>query len=191
MTSPQNPWQQGPNPQQFAPQPGYPQQARFGHPQQPSGAKPPAPGTLKFASIVGLVIPPLSAVLSVLTLVLLLVEIGEYALSSWSFMVFQGGFTFAAVVCAALWIVFSLQLSRGRGWARIGLVVLAALWLLYDLYSIINFTVILTQYGMAMISAVAIIGMFQMFLAFVTPVLVTILVFLKPSNDYIKLMAGR
>ncbi|TDD41172.1 hypothetical protein [Saccharopolyspora elongata] len=201
MTSPQNPWPpQGPNPQQFQPQPGYPQQAQFGYPQQaqfghpqqpPRGAKPPAPGTLKLASILGLVVPPLSAMLSVLTLVVLLVEFGKYVWSSWSFMLFEGGFTLAAVMCAALWIVFSLQLRRGRGWARIALVVLAALWLLYDLYSIITFTYSLTDYGLPMISAVAIIGMFQMFLAFVTPVLFTLLVFLKPSTDYIKLVAGR
>ncbi|MGW5647274.1 hypothetical protein ACWEV3_09425 [Saccharopolyspora sp. NPDC003752] len=63
---------------------------------------------------------------------------------------------------------------RSAGNVAAELVVLAALWLLYDPYS-----------------AVAIIGMFQMFLAFVTPVLFTLLVFLKPSNDYIKLVTCR
>ncbi|MEV0703901.1 hypothetical protein AB0I53_39120 [Saccharopolyspora sp. NPDC050389] len=185
MTSPQNPWQQSPNPQPA------------GHPQAPAGysapgGKPRLPGTVNFASILGLVVPPLSAVLSVINFVVLLVMFSEYLKSLWSTLAVSAFFTLAAVVCAVLWIVFSLMMRRGRGWARIALVVLAAVWLLYDLYSIINFVVITGgNIGPAFDSPSAIIGMFQMFLVVVTTVLFLILVFLKPSNDYFKAVRGR
>ncbi|MFI0469884.1 MULTISPECIES: hypothetical protein [Saccharopolyspora] len=187
MTSPQNPWQQNPNPQPA----GYPQ-APMGHPQQVPGGKPRLPGTVNFASILGLVVPPLSAVLSVISFVVLLVMLSDYLESAWSVLAVNAFFTVAAVVCAILWIVFSLVMRRGRGWARIALVVLAVLWLLYDLYSIVSFFLAVGgDFGEAISQPTVIIGMVQMFLVIVTTVLFLVLVFLKPSNDYFKAVQGR
>jgi hypothetical protein len=205
VTSPQNPWQQGPNPPQFAaghpqqPPTGYPQQAQAGYPHQFApgypqhfaGAKPPPPGTVNFAAVVGLVVPPLSAVLSIISFVVLLNAFGWYLHAVLSILASDAFFTLAAVVCAVLWVVFSLMMRAGRGWARIVLVVLAGLWLLYDLYSIISFLGVVSPSYAAVVTPAMIIGIFQMFLVLVTTVLFMILVFLKPSNDYFKAMSAR
>lgn len=184
VTSPQNPWQQGQNPQQFAPQAGYPQQI-------PAG-KPRVPGTVSFASVVGLVMPPLSAALSVLSFVLMIIMFGKYISGMWSVLLTNVIFVGVAVVSAILWIVFSLLMRRGRGWARTVLVVMSAIWLIYAIYSAITFLVAVGgDFGPVFSSPSSIIGMVQMFIIVpITTVLFTVLVFLKPSNDYFKAARG-
>lgn len=213
VTSPQNPWQQGPNPPQFAagypqqaqagyqqqppagypqqPPAGYPQQVPAGYPQQFAGAKPARPGTVNFASILGLVVPPLSAVLSIISFVVLWNAFGWYLHAVSSILAIDAFFTLAAVVCAVLWVVFSLMMRAGRGWARTALVVLAGLWLLYDLYSIISYLGVVRPSFASVVTPAMLIGFFQMFLVLVTTVLFMILVFLKPSNDYFRAMSAR
>ncbi|QIZ34914.1 hypothetical protein [Saccharopolyspora sp. ASAGF58] len=179
MTVPQNPWQ-GQNPQQVAPQAGYPQQI-------PAG-KPRVPGTVGFASVVGLVMPPLSAALSVLNFVIMIVMFGKYIPDMWSVLLTNVIFVGIAVVSAVLWIVFSLLMRRGRGWARTVLVVMSAIWLIYTSYSIASFLVAVGgNIGPVLGNPSAIIGMVQMFIIVpITTVLFIVLVFLKPSNDYFK-----
>ncbi|WP_010312402.1 hypothetical protein [Saccharopolyspora spinosa] len=185
MTVPQNPWQQGQNPQQFAPHAGYPQQV-------PAG-KPRVPGTVGFASVVGLVMPPLSAALSVLNFVIMIVMFGKYISDIWSALLTNMIFVGIAVVSAVLWIVFSLLMRRGRGWARTVLVVMSAIWLIYTIYSIASFLVAVGgNFGPVFSSPSAIIGLVQMFIIVpITTVLFIVLVFLKPSNDYFKAARGR
>lgn len=185
VTAPQNPWQQGQNPQQFAPRAGYPQQI-------PAG-KPRVPGTVGFASVVGLVMPPLSAALSVLNFVIMIVMFGKYISDMWSALLANVIFVGIAVVSAVLWIVFSLLMRRGRGWARTSLVVMSAIWLIYTIYSIASFLVAVGgNFGPVFSSPSAIIGMVQMFIIVpITTVLFIVLVFLKPSNDYFKAARGR
>ncbi|MCI2417008.1 hypothetical protein MOQ72_06195 [Saccharopolyspora sp. K220] len=186
MTSPQNPWQHAPNPPQFAPQPGF----AGGYPPQFAGPKP--PGAVAFASLLGIAVPLLSAVLSVVSLALMFVQIGEYLSSMWGVVAWNTSFTFSAVVLSVLWVVFSLRMRAGRGWARTTLAILAVLWLLYDLYSIVMFFVNTGgDLGMVIRYPTMLIGVVQMLLVFVTTVLFLVLVFLKPSNDYFKLMRGR
>lgn len=179
VTVPQNPWQ-GQNPQQVAPQAGYPQQI-------PAG-KPRVPGTVGFASVVGLVMPPLSAALSVLNFVIMIVMFGKYIPDMWSVLLTNVIFVGIAVVSAVLWIVFSLLMRRGRGWARTVLVVMSAIWLIYTSYSIASFLVAVGgNIGPVLGNPSAIIGMVQMFIIVpITTVLFIVLVFLKPSNDYFK-----
>ncbi|MGP4015196.1 hypothetical protein [Saccharopolyspora sp. 5N708] len=188
MTSPQNPWQHGPNPHQFAPQPAF----ASGYPPPPGGPKPPPPGTVAFASLLGIVAPILAAVLSLISFVIMFVQIGDALDDAWGVVAWNTFFTLSSVVLAALWVVFALRMRAGRGWARTTLAILAALWLLYDLYSIVMFFVS-TGADLSLIVRfpTLLIGVVEMLLVLVATVLFLILVFLKPSNDYFKFMRGR
>ncbi|GAA0505235.1 hypothetical protein GCM10011581_32830 [Saccharopolyspora subtropica] len=190
MTTPQQPWPQ--QPQQF---PGGQPQFPPGYAPQYAAPKPRVPGTVSFASVLGLVVPPLSALLSVVSFVIMLTMFSDILSSAFSALAVSGFFTLAAVVCAALWVVFSLRMRGGRNSARITLVVLAAVWLLYDLYSIVIFVLNVAgtfdQFVHVVGSPTVLIGLAQMVLVLVTTVLFLILVSVKPSTEYFRAMAGR
>ncbi|MCI2421946.1 hypothetical protein MOQ72_31380 [Saccharopolyspora sp. K220] len=177
MTAPQNPWQQ----QQF-------QSAAYQQlPPQQQFDRPNPPRTVVSATLIGIVVPILSAVLTVISFVLNALELIRYTDDWLGPVMFMVANTLGTLALAVLWVIFALQMRAGRNWSRTTLAILAVVWLLYSLFGI---TVMLTQ-GPLTTHASAILTILDSSMAAIAMLLFLILVFLKPSNQYFKATNNR
>ncbi|MER7077689.1 hypothetical protein SAMN02982929_05125 [Saccharopolyspora kobensis] len=204
MTSPQNPWPQGPN-QQFAPQQqplpqppqqfGPPQHAgqpqQFGYPQQHVAVPGKPPGSVALASWLGAVWAPISALIGLVGFVITTMTILDYGLAVLPILI-NGVLMLGAVVCAVLWVVFGGGLRRGRNSARITLVVLAGLWLAHTLYAAVTFVLSLGgDFGIIASNPILFLHIADLLVSLVVPIVFLVLVFGKQANAYFKAMSVR
>ncbi|MER7012301.1 hypothetical protein ABT324_12835 [Saccharopolyspora sp. NPDC000359] len=199
MTSPQNPWQ--PN-QQFAPQQQYPAQPQqFGYPQQhgyPQHAYPQQhvpltpPGGLVFASWMGAVWAPISAVLHLVGFAISTMEILDYGSAPVLPILINGVLALGVAACAVFWVVFAGGLRKGGNSARVTLVVLDIAWMLYLLYAAVMFVLSLDgDFGLIIDYPVLLMSIADLLISLTATVLFLCLVFGKNANAYVKAMTGR
>jgi hypothetical protein len=174
VTAPQNPWSQ----QQVPPQQQF--------------DRPKAPGTVTFATLIGIVVPILSAVLTVISFVVLALQVIRH-LDAWlGPLVFNVVSTLGTLVLTVLWVIFALRMRAGRNWARTTLAILAVVWLLYGLYGLIQMLIVFDfQPGPLISQPGAIIASVDLLTVLVAMPLFLVLVFLKPSNQYFKAASSR
>lgn len=203
MTSPQNPWPQGPNqqfapqqpqhpgqqPQQFGQQPGQPQQ--FGYPQQHVAVPGKPPGSVALASWLGAVWAPISALIGIVGFAITTMTILDFGFAVLPILI-NGIVMLGATVCAVLWVVFGGGVRRGRNSARITLSVLAGLWLAHTLYSIVMFLLSFGgNFGIILSNPILFLNIANLLLSLVVPVVFLVLVFGKQANAYFKAMSVR
>ncbi|KAA5833325.1 hypothetical protein ABT337_19945 [Saccharopolyspora hirsuta] len=181
MTSPQNPWQQ------FPPQQPFP-----GPPPQYAVARPTPPGSVVFARWLAAVCPPLIALLGVIGYAISTVQILDAGFGPTLWILVNGVLTLGAAVCGVLWLVLSGGLRKGRRSARIVLVVLAIAWLLHTLYSATTFVLSFAHdFGSITLNPILLLGIGDLLLSLVVPIVFLILVATPSANAYFRAMAGR
>ncbi|MEU5848762.1 hypothetical protein [Saccharopolyspora shandongensis] len=177
VTAPQNPWSQQQS--QPAGNQELPPQQQFGRPK--------APGTVTFATLIGIVVPILSSMLTGISFVVVALQVIRY-LDSWQGpLIFNVFNTLGNFALTALWVIFAFRMRAGRNWARTTLAILAGIWLLYGLFGISQMLIIVDfQLGSLIDQPGALIASVELLMVLVAIPVFLVLVFLKPSNQYFK-----
>ncbi|MER7078612.1 hypothetical protein SAMN02982929_04588 [Saccharopolyspora kobensis] len=142
---------------------------------------------MAFASVLGIVVPSLSGLLTVISYVAFALEIIRYLDDAVGPLLFNTANTLGTLVLVGLWVFFSLRMRAGRSRARTTLAVVAGIWLLYALFGLFvtlstadyQLSVIFNQAGTAtvLVELLMVVLAMPLFLA---------LIFLTPSNQYFK-----
>ncbi|TDD50302.1 hypothetical protein [Saccharopolyspora elongata] len=147
---------------------------------------------MTFATLIGIVVPALSAVLTIISFVVVALQVIRY-LDTWQGpLIFNVVNTLGTLALAALWVIFALRMRVGRNWARTTLAILAVVWLLYGLFGISQMLISVDfQLGALAGQPGAIIASVELSMVLVAMPLFLVLVFLKPSNQYFKAASSR
>ncbi|MEV0701160.1 hypothetical protein AB0I53_25085 [Saccharopolyspora sp. NPDC050389] len=142
--------------------------------------------------MIGIVMPILSAVLTVISFVVLALQVIRH-LDAWQGpLIFNVFNTLGTLALAVLWVVFAFRMRAGRNWARTTLAILAGIWLLYGLFGITQMLIAVDfQLGALISQPGAIMASVELLMVLVAMPLFLVLVFLKPSNQYFKTTSSR
>ncbi|WP_143121608.1 hypothetical protein [Saccharopolyspora antimicrobica] len=149
--------------------------------------RPKAPATVAFASVLGIVVPSLSGLLTVISYVAFALEIIRYLDNAVGPLLFNTANTLGTLVLVGLWVFFSLRMRAGRNWARTTLAVVAGIWLLYALFGLFV-TLSMADYQLSVIfnQAGTTTVLVELLMVILAMPLFLVLIFLTPSNQYFK-----
>ncbi|MDA3644661.1 hypothetical protein LZ318_23810 [Saccharopolyspora indica] len=164
MTAPQSSWSQQPSPQNDRPKP---------------------PSTVAFASLLGIVVPSISGLLTVISYVTVALETIRYLDNKVGPLLFNTASTLGTLVLVGLWVFFSLRMRAGRGWARTTLAVLAGIWFLYAAFGLFMMLRMADfQLGVIFGRATTVTVVLEQLMVLIAMPLFLALIFRAPSNQH-------